>query len=122
MEVLVVLLIIGIITNLALPKLLPTITKAKTMEAKLQLSHIYTLEKNFHFENSRYSSSLQELSFEQEPLVTNGGKANYRISITSSGTQAFKATATSVTDFDNDGIFNTWEINHEQKLIETIPD
>src|SRR5947209_15375515 len=80
-EVLVVLIIIGILILLALPNLLPLITKAKTTEAKIQLEHVYTLEKNYFFENSSYSSNLSDLSFEQQTLSTQGGQANYKIEI-----------------------------------------
>lgn len=122
MEVLVVLLIIGIITNLVLPKLLPTITKAKSMEAQLQLGHLYALQKTFFYENSKYSLDPSELGFEQEKLVNQSGKANYRIDIIEASGNTFKATATSVTDFDGDGIFNVWEIDHEQRIKEAVKD
>jgi type IV pilus assembly protein PilE len=45
-EVLDVLIIIGILILLALPNLMKLISKAKSTEAKLQLQHVYTLEKN----------------------------------------------------------------------------
>ena len=46
-ELLVVLVIIGILVLLALPKLMPLISKAKSTEAQLQLEHIQTLEKPY---------------------------------------------------------------------------
>lgn len=122
MEVLVVLLIIGIITNLVLPKLLPTITKAKSMEAQLQLGHLYALQKTYFYENSKYCQDLKEIGFEQEKLVTSEGKANYKIEIVEASGNSFKATATSVTDFDGDGIFNVWEIDQEQRVKESVKD
>ena len=39
-----------------------------------------TKKSNF-YTYSRYSSSLEELGFEQSPLVTDGGSANYQIEI-----------------------------------------
>jgi type IV pilus assembly protein PilE len=121
-EVLVVLIIIGILILLALPSLMPLISKAKSTEAKIQLQHLYTLEKNFFFEQSKYSTDLSEISFEQQPLTTNGGQANYRIEIIDAASNTFKARATAVVDFDGDGVFNTWEIDHNKKLMETIKD
>ncbi len=56
-EVLVVLIIIGILVLLALPSLMPLISKAKSTEAKLQLEHVYTLERAYFFENSQYSKA-----------------------------------------------------------------
>jgi type IV pilus assembly protein PilE len=121
-EVLVVLIIIGILILLALPNLMPLITKAKTTEAKLQLEHIYTLEKNFYFEKSKYSTDLKEISFEQQPLTTLGGQANYRIEIIQASSTEFRGRATAVVDFDGDGVFNVWEIDQNKNLIEVSPD
>jgi type IV pilus assembly protein PilE len=121
-EVLVVLIIIGILILLALPNLMPLITKAKSTEAKIQLQHVYTLEKSFFYEKSRYSSDLTEMSFEQQPLSTKGGQANYLIEIIQANSTGFKARATAIVDFDGDGIFNVWEIDQNQKLIEITPD
>ena len=82
-EILVVLVIIGILVLLALPNLLPLITKAKSTEAKVQLEHLSTLEKSFFYEKSKYSADLNEIGFIQEKLTTDGkdGRANYRIQI-----------------------------------------
>jgi len=121
-EVLVVLIIIGILILLALPNLMPLITKAKSTEAKIQLQHLYTLEKNYYYEKSKYSKDLTELSFEQQKLTTDGGQANYRMEIIDATNTSFRARATSVVDFDGDGIFDTWEIDQNKNLLETIPD
>ncbi|TMI63063.1 MAG: prepilin-type N-terminal cleavage/methylation domain-containing protein [Bacteroidetes bacterium] len=121
-EVLVVLIIIGILILLALPSLMPLITKAKSTEAKIQLQHLYTLEKTFFFENSKYSIDLSEVAFEQQPLTSNGGQANYKIEITEASGNSFKARATAVVDFDGDGNYNIWEIDHNKNLKETTKD
>lgn len=121
-EVLVVLIIIGILVLLALPNLMPLITKAKSTEAKVQLEFVYNLEKSVFFERSRYSNDLQELSFEQQKLVTEGGQANYKIEIKETNERGFTAKATAIVDFDADGVFNVWEINQDKKLIEVTKD
>jgi type IV pilus assembly protein PilE len=121
-EVLVVLIIIGILILLALPNLMPLITKAKATEAKLQLQHVYTLEKNYFYERSRYSKDLSEISFEQQKLTPQGGQANYRIEIIEAGNNRFKARATAIVDFNGDGNFNIWEIDQDKNLTETAPD
>lgn len=121
-ELLVVLIIIGILVLLALPNLMPLITKAKSTEAQLQLNHVHMLEKSYFYLFSKYSDNLEEISFEQETLSTEGGKANYLIEITSASSSGFTARATSVTDFDNDGIFNIWEINEKKDLLEITKD
>ena len=46
-ELLVVLVIIGILVLIALPSLMPLISKTRSVEAKQALKHIHTLEKSF---------------------------------------------------------------------------
>ncbi|WP_423147909.1 type IV pilin protein [Rubrolithibacter danxiaensis] len=123
-EILVVLVIIGILVLLALPNLLPLITKAKSTEAKVQLEHVYTLERNYFFEKSKYSTDLKEIGFIQEKLTTDGkdGRANYRIEIVQSGPATFIARATAVADFNGNGTFNVWEIDQEKNLKEVVAD
>jgi type IV pilus assembly protein PilE len=121
-ELLVVLVIIGILVLLALPKLMPLISKAKSTEAQLQLGHLQTLEKSYFYLKSRYSASFEEIGFEQEKLVTDGGPANYKIEITESSTSGFKARATAVVDFDGDSKFNVWEIDQDKNLLEVTKD
>lgn len=121
-EVLVVLIIIGILILLALPNLMPLITRAKAMEAKIQLQHAFTLEKNYYFENSAYSPDLAAISFEQQLLVTQGGQANYKIEVAEASGASFKVRAVAVVDFDGDGIYNVWEIDQSKKLREVTPD
>jgi type IV pilus assembly protein PilE len=123
-EVLVVLVIVGILVLLALPNLMPLITKAKSTEAKMQLEHLHTLEKSYFYEKSKYSNDLAALGFIQEKLVTDGetGQANYRIEVVEAGPTTFLGRATSVTDFDADGVYNIWEIDQDKNLRETVQD
>jgi type IV pilus assembly protein PilE len=123
-ELLVVLIIIGILVLIALPNLMPLITKTKATEAKLQLEHVYTLEKSYFYMNSKYSTDLNEIDFIQEPLVgqTDNGRANYKIEILSAGSNTYVAKATAVVDFDGDGTFNVWQIDQDKNLKEIVKD
>lgn len=121
-ELLVVLAIIGILVLLALPSLLPLISKTKSLEAQLQLKHLLQLEKSYFFVHSKYSNDLQDLGFEQSKLVTEDGQANYKIEITEASVKGFRARATSVTDFDQDGQFNTWEVDNTENIKELTKD
>ena len=121
-ELLVVLVIIGSLVLLALPVLMPLISKAKSTEAQVQLNHLYTLEKSYFYMKSKYSTSFDDVGYEHAKLVTEGGNANYKVEIIEAGINAFKAKATAVVDFDGDGIFDVWEIDHEQNLVQTIKD
>jgi len=123
-ELLVVLVIIGILVLLALPVLMPLISRTRSVEAKQGLKHIYTLEKTFFYEFSKYSADREKIGFEQEMLVTEGedGKANYTFEIVSADTKGFVARATAVVDFDGDGEFNVWEIDEKSNLVEIVKD
>jgi len=123
-EILVVLVIIGILVLLALPNLMPLITKAKSTEAKMQLEHAHQLEKAYFYEHSKYSNSLPDIGFTQEKLTTDGsdGKANYRLEVVSATNTGFLVRATAVVDFDGDGTFNIWEIDQEKNLREVTQD
>jgi type IV pilus assembly protein PilE len=122
-EILVVLVIIGILVLLALPKFMPVINKAKATEAKIQLKHLQTLEQSYFYEHSRYTKDLNELGFIQEKLTTEGddGRANYRIEVTEVSNNTFTGRATAVKDFNGDGKFNVWEIDQEGNLKEVTP-
>lgn len=121
-ELLIVLCIVGILVLLALPNLMPLISKAKSTEAQLQLEHVNMLEKTYFYMHSKYSLDLKEINFEQSKLVSEGGTANYKIEITEATNNMFKARATSITDFDGDGIFNVWEVDQDKSLKEVTPD
>ena len=109
-ELLVVMVIIGILVLLALPNLMPQVTKAKTMEAKMQLKHVQRLQKTFFMEQELLVSESDE------------GQANYQIVIEEASTSGFRAKATAVVDFDGDGIFDVWEIDEKGKLENTTQD
>ena len=121
-ELMVVLVIIGILMLIALPNLMPLITKAKSTEAKSQLVHAHTLQKSYFYEHSKYSKDLSDIGFEQEKLVTQDGNANYEVEIVEANPSGFKIRATAVVDFDGDGTYNVWEIDENKNLRETVKD
>ena len=121
-ELLVVLVIVGILILLALPRLMPLISKAKSTEAQLQLKHIHTLQKTYFYTHSKYSNSVDDIGYEQAPLVTEDGSANYKVEIVEASSNSFKARATAVVDFDGDGQFNIWEVDENNKIEEVQKD
>jgi type IV pilus assembly protein PilE len=121
-ELLLVLALIGILLSMAVPKLMPLIGRTKSLEAQMQLKHVLNLEKNYFYINSKYSNSLEDLGFEQSKLVTEEGKANYKIEIIEANNKSFTAKALSVTDFDQDGQLNVWQINQDEEIKEITKD
>ncbi|HAA11756.1 MAG TPA: general secretion pathway protein GspG [Cytophagales bacterium] len=122
-ELMVVLVIVGILVLLALPSLLPLITKAKSLEAQQSLRMVHQLERSHYYQYSRFSDDLDRIGFEYGgKFITEGGNVNYQVEIVESGPTNFLAKATALADWDNDGQFNTWTIDHEGDLRETIRD
>lgn len=60
-ELLVVLVIIGILVLVAMPNLMPLISRAKATEAQQQLTFLHSLEKSYFYTYSRYTDDLAEL-------------------------------------------------------------
>ena len=110
-ELMVVLVIIGILTLIALPRFMNMTTKAKTTEAKMMLRTTHALMQSHYFEHDQYTTDLLQIGFEQAPTVENGGNARYVISVESADGAQFIAIATAVVDFDKDGTFNVWEVD-----------
>ena len=121
-ELLVVLVIIGILVLLALPNHGDIIGKAYATEAKLQLKNVNNLEKTFFYEHSRYTDQLTDIGYIHPQLISDGGNARYRIEIQEASDGQYKATATAVVDFDQDGQFNVWEIDQQDRLKEVVKD
>ena len=119
-EILIVLCIIGILLLMVLPNQTSVISQAKAIEAQAMLNQVYGLEKSHFYRYSKYSNNLEELGFEQEATVEDGGQAVYRIEIVEASNNSFLARATSVSDLDGDGAFNTWEINDKKILKEVV--
>lgn len=121
-ELMVVLVIIGILTLLALPRFTNVAVRAKMSEARMMLRQVHTLQKAYVFEHDAYTADLAALAFEQTPLVTEGGTARYRLAVERVEGQTFVATATAVVDFDQDGVFNVWMVDQDGVLTERTPD
>ena len=121
-EMLIVLAIIGILLLIALPNLMPLITKAKSVEAQTQLKAIFNAEKQYNFMSSKYSSDFKEIDFEAPKTVKENGSANYTYEIIQSSDSEFKARATAITDFNGNGVYNVWEIDQNGNPVQVTKD
>lgn len=121
-EILVVLVIIGILALIAMPYLMPLISKAKSTEAQLQLSHLYNSQTTYRYMYSKYSNDLEEIDFVAPKTVNEDGRANYTYEIIQADNNSFKARASAITDFDGDGIFDVWEIDENGAPKQVVKD
>ncbi|MEP5338785.1 MAG: hypothetical protein ABJL44_19125 [Algibacter sp.] len=121
-EILIVLVIIGILLLLALPNLMPLISKTKSIEAQTQLKYIYNSQTTYRYMYSKYSNDLNEVDFEAPKTVNQNGTSNYNYELLNANNSSFKARATAITDFDGDGIFNVWEIDENGTPKQIVKD
>tara|TARA_R110002096_G_scaffold81625_3_gene190216 strand:+ start:6646 stop:7050 length:405 start_codon:yes stop_codon:yes gene_type:complete len=121
-EVLIVLIIIGILLLLALPNLMPLISKTKSIEAQTQLKYVYNSQTSYRYMYSKYAFDFSDIDFEAPKTVKENGASNYTYEILTATNNSFKARATAITDFDGDGIFNVWEIDETGTPKQTVKD
>jgi len=121
-ELLVVLVIIGILMLIALPNLMPLISKTHSIEAQQSLTTIQKLQKSYHQMHVKYTDDLLALGFEPQKTILEGGSSKYDIQVVQASPMGFVVKAKAVVDFDQDGVFNEWEITNEGVLRETVRD
>jgi type IV pilus assembly protein PilA len=100
----IVVVIIGILAALAIPKFLKITGKAKCAEAKTTLKEIFTLEKAYYNEHEFYvpfssGSECDEIGF---GIPEGNTRFNYQVTCTDSSAD-FEARATEAVDVDGDG-------------------
>lgn len=121
-ELLIVLVIIGILAGLAIPRYMSSTTKAKQVEAKELLNQIYLMERTYFLEHDEYwipdagVSASKDAQYAFDPIgveIMSSSRYTYTVELTSSG---FKATATSTT-LDDDPAPDIWSITESGELV-----
>lgn len=69
-ELLIVVVIIGILAAIAIPKFANTKGKAYAAAIKADLHNLATAEEAYYYEKSQYATNLSDLKFSQSPGVT----------------------------------------------------
>lgn len=121
-ELMVVLVIIGILILIALPIFDKLFGEAYAIEAQNQLKFLQSREQSYFQKHFSYSSDLEEIGYIVPKTIDEKGDARYRYQITQSDKAGFRATATAIADFDNDGVFNVWEIDQDGVMREVTKD
>lgn len=123
-ELMIVVVIIGILAALAIPRFMQATTKSKQSEAKGLLKQIYTMERTYRQENNTYGDNGVTIAagaggtfpmIGVEVMTT----ARYTYTI-AAGLDVFTATATA--NLDDDPDIDTWTIDQTGLLQNTIND
>ena len=107
-ELMIVVVIIGILAALAIPRFMEATGKAKKSEAKSVLKQIYVLERAYYQENDVYIAfalgvACPAIGFE---LPSGTPRYQYMCVVTAPPGATFTATATEIADADGDGNAN----------------
>ena len=114
-EVMIVVVIIGILAALAYPNLQNYLMRTRQTEAKTNLSAIYTAQKIYFSIQGQYANELTSLDIS----IGSGEDAVYSYSVTGNS-NSFTATAQG--NLNADSALDTWTINQDKLLQNTIND
>jgi prepilin-type N-terminal cleavage/methylation domain-containing protein len=125
-ELMIVVVIIGILAALALPRFMKAAVKTKQSEAKLILKQIYVNQHTYRQQsmiNSYFNPAGPASAASPDVLhsiwVDIEPNAKYVYTVVANGT-TFSATATA--NLDDDATIDTWVINQDGILQNTIDD
>jgi len=115
-ELMIVVVIIGILAALAIPRFMRASTKSKQSEAKQILKQIYTMERTYRQDHDSYWGAGTSASADAGPdaFATIGVEimptAKYTYTIVTADAQFLLVTATS-SILDDDAAVDTWQID-----------
>jgi prepilin-type N-terminal cleavage/methylation domain-containing protein len=124
-ELMIVVVIIGILAAMAIPRFMKVSTKAKQSEAKQLLKQVYSMQRAYFAMNESYclnnvvASNTAPTAFAQIHVdVMTPARYSYLMTVPTRAT--FLCTATA--NLDDDAIIDTWTIDNNGDLICTIND
>lgn len=124
-ELMIVVVIIGILAALAIPRFMRAATKAKQAEARGVLKQIHTMEHAYFVENETYclngvtASAAVPLAFASLAIEIMPS-ARYTYTIVMPSPTQFTCSATG--NLDDDPAIDTWTIDQSGTLVNTIDD
>lgn len=125
-ELMIVVVIIGILAALAIPRFMTATTKAKQSEAKQLLKQIYTMQRTYRQQNNQYwGQGITANAANPNAFATIGveimASAIYDYTITTATATNLLVTANSAL-LDDDAAPDTWTINEQGQLVCTSDD
>lgn len=123
-ELMVVVVIIGILASIAIPRFMASTAKAKTSEAKLILKQVLVMQRAYRQEYDAYwgnGVSMDKANPNNFARLTvtlmDGARYTYTMV---SDVMGFTCTATA--NLDDDPTIDTWSIDSAGELVNTIDD
>jgi prepilin-type N-terminal cleavage/methylation domain-containing protein len=127
-EIMIVIVIIGILTALAVPRFMTNTRRGKQTEAQLMLKQIYSMQRAYFMANSTYGcngvtadgtvANRDNFSAIGVQLHANA-KYNYTITVQNGG-KSFTASASA--NIDDDPVNDVWEIDESGTLVNSTND
>ncbi|MBI3872241.1 MAG: prepilin-type N-terminal cleavage/methylation domain-containing protein [candidate division Zixibacteria bacterium] len=123
-ELMIVVVIIGILAAMAIPRFMAATAKSKTSEAKQILKQIYVMEQSYRQEYDTYwgngiTADKNNGNNFARIGVQVGANARYAYAMTSA-VNTFLCIATA--NIDDDATIDTWTIDQTGALVNTIDD
>ncbi len=121
-ELMIVVVIIGILAALAIPRFMQATTRSKQSECKQLLKQIYTMERTFRQSTGAYGDNgVTAAAGSSFPGIGVEIMASSVYSYTiAAAANTFLCTATA--NLDDDAAVDTWTINQAGNLVNTIND
>lgn len=94
----------------------------RNSEARESLKEVYELETAYRAMFGHFTDNMHAIVYIQDTLVTEGGRANYLVSLLEVTDSTFTAAAVSVVDFDGDGQFSQWTVDETGTIKEIVED
>lgn len=124
-ELMIVVVIIGILSVLAIPRFMASATKSKQSEARGVLKQIYTMQRAYFIENETYclngvvanAANPTAFSLLAIELIPN---TRYTYTMTVPAPNQFTCVATA--NVDDDPTIDTWQIDNNGALVCTTDD
>jgi prepilin-type N-terminal cleavage/methylation domain-containing protein len=128
LEIMIVIVVIGILAGLAIPRFMKSAVKAKQTEAKQLLKQIFVMEESYWLENDEYwipSEGIEANAENPEAFAELGvdimksARYSYSIVKTENG---FVAKAKAVKNLDSDATVDEWHIDQDGNLAVAVND
>lgn len=121
-EVLIVLVIIGIGSTIAIVSFGDFVSEAYRKEAEINLHSIKMRQDKYRLDHFEFTTDLKKIRFEAPKKEAEGGTSVYSYEILEADKNSFVAQAKADKDYDGDGTFEVLTINQDGNIEVKIED